>query len=89
MSADWKFVVAIGFLVVFVVAGNRPRLLSRLMQVVSTVGFGLLALYGLGMTLFGRSNSILGGLLFVACAAGLAFASFHSFDRMARRYDPD
>lgn len=81
MSEEWKLFLNLGGLLTFVVFGvYRPRMAARLIQIALTVGFGAFALYGLGMTLFGETNSVSGGLLFTAGAVGLAFFSFHIFD---------
>jgi hypothetical protein len=77
MSEEWKLFLNLGDLLAFVVFGvYRPRMAARLIQIALTVGVGAFALYGLGMTIFGETNSV----LFTAGAVGLAFFSFHIFD---------
>lgn len=85
MSEEWELFLRLGGLLAFVVFGVRqPRLTARLIQIALTAGFGVSALFGLGMTLLGETDSVTGGLLFTAGAVGLAFVSFHIFDWMIR-----
>jgi len=85
MSEEWKLFLTFSGLLAFGIVGVRqPRLFVRLIQIGLTGGFGASALYGLGRTLLGATNSVTGGLLFTTAAAGLAFVSFHIFDRVIR-----
>jgi hypothetical protein len=86
MSEEWwPFLMLVGLLLALGFLGVRqPRLFVRLIQIGLTGGFVVSALYALGRTLLGATNSVTGGLLFTAAAAGLALVSFHIFDWIIR-----